>query len=207
MTRTIADLDYANVVKRAFRVATTPQNLLVLFFGAAIVALGSFFSFFILAGPLGVGYVDACARMARGQRAELDDVIWRGFERLGPAVTSGFLLGAITTALLFVLLVPGLMAMQFAGLVYARLAFDRRDLTGMQALSETWAFALDHRGPLLIMGLIGGLIGGVLSLTVIGSVVAVAFCFLISVFTYAHYFADPADPRLPSTPPPEAAAA
>ena len=196
MTPEPADLDYANVVKRAFGVATQPQNLFVLFFGAAIVGLGGLFSAFILAGPLGVGYADACAKMVRGQRAELDDIFWRGFERLWPSMVAGFLLMLATAALSFMLVIPGMVVLLFSALVFTSLALDREPRGGIEAIQRVWALFIERPAPLLIMWLIASLIGALLSLTVVGVVVMLAFFFLVSVFVYLHYFRADADPRM-----------
>lgn len=195
MTRDPADLDYANVVKRAFTVATRPQNLLVLFFGAAIVVLGGIASLFLLAGPLGVGYADACAKMARGQKTELDDIFWRGFERLWPAMVAGFILGICTFVLTFVLVVPGLFAFLFSSLVLTSIALDVEERDGLQAIQRIWNLVLKNPAPIVIMWLISSLIGAVLSFTVIGTVVMVAFFFLVSVYIYVHYLGEDADPK------------
>lgn len=194
MTRDPADLDYANVVKRSFLVATRPENLLVLFFGGAIVVLGSLFSGFLLAGPLGVGYAHACAKMARGQRAELDDVFWRGFERLWPSVVAGFVLGLSTTALCFVLVVPGFFALLFSAVVFTSLALDKEERGGLETIQRVWELVRARPAPLVIMALIASLIGTLLTFTIIGSVVMVAFFFLVALYVYLHFFGADADP-------------
>lgn len=200
MSRAVAELDYAGVVKRAFRIATRPQNLLVLFLGAAIVVLGSIFSAFLLAGPLGVGYADACVRMARGKRAELDDIFWRGFERLKPAVVAGIILGPATMVASFVLLVPGPVMLALSGLAYLRLATSDEELSGIEVLKHTQTFVLNHPKELAIMALIVAVVGAVLCLTVVGSVVAVAFTYLAATLTYAHYFPERLELPAPAAP-------
>lgn len=196
MTRDPADLDYANVVKRAFTVATRPQNLLVLVFGAAVVVLGGTASLFVLAGPLAVGYADACAKMARGQRTELDDIFWRGFERLWPAMAAGFILGLATFALTFMLVIPGMFALQFSALVCTCIALDREERGGLEAIQRVWEKVRENPSPIVMMWLIASLIGTVLSLTIIGTVVMVAFFFLVSIYVYVHFFGADADPRV-----------
>lgn len=191
-----AELNSIAVIKRAFGVAIRPENLLVLLLGAAIVALGSLFSAFVLAGPLGVGYADACVKMVRGRRAELDDIFWRGFDRLKPAFFAGIILGPATTAAMFVLLVPGLMVLGISALVYLRLATsDDETLTGFGVLKEIRGLLEAHGAALAVTGLVLALIGAVLSLTVVGSVVAVGFIYLAATFVFAHYY--PAELTVP----------
>jgi hypothetical protein len=195
MTNARADLDYVGVLRRAFDVGTKVDNLLVLFLGAAIVVLGGLFSAFILAGPLGVGYADACGKMARGQKPELDDIFWRGFERFWPSVVAGLITMLAAAALFFALFIPGTLALYFGAVVFCVLAFDPEARSGVEAIQRVWGLVVERPGPLAIMGLILGILGALLSLTVIGSVIMVALVFLTAVFTYAHYFAEDADPR------------
>lgn len=194
MTRDPADLDYANVVKRSFTIAVRPENLLVLFFGGAIVLLGSVFSGFLLAGPLGVGYAHACAKMARGQRAELDDVFWRGFERLLPSVVAGFVLGLSTTALLFMLFIPGLFGLLFSAVVFTAIALDKEPKGGFETIQRVWELVVAKPAPLVIMALIASLIGGLLVATVVAIPAAVAFFFLVAIYVYLHFFGADAEP-------------
>lgn len=178
------DLDYTHLIKRAFSVAIRPENLFVLLFGAAVVALGSLFSGALLAGPLGVGYIDACRKMVEGKKAEMDDIIWRGFDRWWAALSAGVVLGLLTAALSMVLVVPGMFALLFSGLVYGVIAFDAKEPTGMEAIQRVWSMVLARPAPFVIMGLIASAIGSVLTLTVVGTVVMVAFFYLLSVLIY-----------------------
>lgn len=189
MTRDQASLDYAKVVKKAFYVGTRPQNIFVILFGASVVLLGSLFSFFILAGPLAVGYAHACARMAQGHRVEFDDVIWRGFERIWPAIPSGFLL-SIGISVFSIPIVPAYFLLLFASLVYCSIALDPEPGTGIEPIEKVWAQIRAQPVPMVVMGLIVAVICGLLTLTlsVVGVVLVVAFTFLVSVVLYEQYF-------------------
>ena len=167
---------------------TRPQNVLVLLFGAAVVVLGSVASGFLLTGPLGVGYAHVAAKMLQGQRAELDDVFWRGFDRFRSSIPAGFVLGLATTALTFVLFVPGLFGLLFSALVFSALALDAEEHRGFASIHRVIALVRSVPTPLITMALIASLIGVLLSLTVVGTVVMVAFFFLVAVSVYHHYF-------------------
>lgn len=194
MTRDPADLDYRDVLKRTFTIGTRPQNLFVLLGGAAVVLFGSIFSGFLLAGPLGVGYADACGRMARGRRAELDDIFWRGIDRPWPAILAGFPLGILTFVLSFVLVVPGLLALLFSALVFSTIAFDKEERSGFDAIQRAWNLVMSQSAPIIIMWLVAAFLGGLMSMTVIGVVPMVGFLYLVSFFVYVHYFGDDASP-------------
>ena len=189
-------LDYRDILQRSFIVATRQENLFVLFFGAAVVLLGSIFSAFLLAGPLGVGYAHTCWKMVQGQRAELDDIFWRGFDRFVPALTAGFFLGLATFLLCYLLIVPGLFAILFSATVYSAIALDREQVTGFKAIIKVKDLFLANPAPIAIMWVVAAIIGGLLTLTIIGAIVSFAFFFLVSVMIYMHYFARDADPRL-----------
>lgn len=197
MNREPADLDYANVIKRSLLVATRPENLLVLFFGAALVVLGATFSFFVLAGPLAVGYAEACAKMTQGRRVELDDLVWRGLERIQPSIIAGLILSLAITAGLFILVIPGMLVLLFAGMVYSAIALDDEPGGPFDAIQRIWNLVSRRPVPLVIMGLISALIGGVLNLAgyltsgiILGltATATVGFFFVVSSFVYQHYF-------------------
>ncbi len=192
MTRESSDLDYANVLKRAASVLIQPKNALVLYLGGAMVLLGSLASGFLLAGPLGVGYADACSKLAHGGRADLDDVIWRGFERLGPAVVAGFILSAAVAAGMFMLILPGMMALLFAALTFTALARDQDGRGGLETLQRLGRFAVARPVPLVLMSLLPSLIGIAFALTGIGAVVTIALTFVVATFVHDHYFGLPA---------------
>lgn len=220
MKREPPDLDYANVVKRSLLVVLRPENLFVLLFGAAIVVLGGIFSGLLLAGPLGVGYANVCARMIRGRRADLDDVFWRGFERLGPSVVAGVILMLATSFLLFILVVPGLLSLLFAALVFSSIALDRAPRSGLSAIQRAWSLVLERPVPLVLMGLIASLVGSLATvlvvaalalvslplgvsvlayfgypLAVVATAIILPFFYVVAVFVYIHYLGEDADPR------------
>ena len=54
----------------------------------------------------------------------------------------------------------------------------------MEAIQRVWSMVLARPAPFVIMGLIASAIGSVLTLTVVGTVVMVAFFYLLSVLIY-----------------------
>ncbi|MBX2812363.1 MAG: hypothetical protein KTR25_11160 [Myxococcales bacterium] len=189
MTSDPAALDYLNVLKKAFAVATRPENIFVLLFGAAVVFLGSCFSAFLLAGPLGVGYAHACSKMVQGKRVEFDDIFWRGFERWWSAIPAGIILG-LATFVLSIILVPAYFSLLFSAVVYCTIALTPEPISGFRAIDKVWRIVRANPAPMAIMGLIFAVISGVLTLTVVGIVLVVALGFLIAVFIHAQYLRD-----------------
>ncbi len=175
-------IDYGALLKESFDLAVREENLLVLLAGALAVTIGSAFSFGLLAGPLSVSYALICLNVARGDRVDFQQ-LQTGFSALPQRLLAGVIyLVAIAIGSMFLGL-PG-MAFGIAASFLFHVMAEDEEIGAIDALRKSFELVRSRPVPVLVVWLMAMILGGLMSITVVGTIPAVALYFLLSAFVY-----------------------
>lgn len=169
----MANTDYGGLLKNTWEICIQKDNLIVLLVGGLVTAFGSMFTLGVLSGPLTLGFVQTCHKAARGESVEMGD-LWNGFSRFGASF--------VLSVLMLIAMVIGSLACGVGALVAAvfflysfNVMADNEDIGAVDAMKESFALAKENLADTVVVILILGVIGSVLSMTGIGSFVFAPF--------------------------------
>jgi len=179
---TPASTDYGQLLKDAFDRFIKSDNLIPLCLGSLILSLGSFFTIGILAGPLMLGFTNICVKIARGEKASLDD-LKLGFQRFGTAFVAAILMGIAMFIGFLLLFVPGIILAFLFSYVFCVMA-TRPELGAIDTIKESFRLVKANVVDLLVVWAIGMVLTSVLSPTLIGGIAGSAYTMLLISMIY-----------------------
>jgi uncharacterized membrane protein len=174
--------DYTQLVKLTWDAITKKDALIVTLVGAAVLSFVGTMTLGILAGPLFLGYAAACMKISRGQSVAIED-LWSGMQRLVPAMLTSLMIGAATIVGLFFCIAPGLIVMFLCTFVF-HVMVDQPELSGIDAIKKSAAMVKENITDVGVVWLVGILLNGILSFTLVGVIAGIAFAALMSAFLY-----------------------
>ena len=182
---TIAMSDPLETLKTTWGCATRGDALIPLLVDGLLVTVGGVVSLGILLPPLMLGYADMTLSVARGERVAMGDSL-SGLKRFG----SAWVLGLACIGLLILgglALGVGAAVASFL-LTYALwVSADAPALGVVDVLKRAFALAWAAWPDTLVLWGVNLVLGTLLSATVVGSVVAFAFGFVMSAVLYLRH--------------------
>jgi uncharacterized membrane protein len=178
---TDAATDYGLVLKDTFHRFFKGENLVPLVGGFTVMALLGLLSLGVALPALLVGYSIIVLRVARGETTRIDD-LWLGFDHFGTSFVAGVLL-VLTFLLGSVVVVGGVIALFFFSFTFLLLA-DRPELGAVDALKESAGLVRANLVDVLVIWVLELVLTGLLSPTVIGSLIGGAFATLFTAIIF-----------------------
>ncbi len=177
--------DYGALLRDALNASMKGDNLAPLLVDALIVVTVSACSLGIAAPALMRGYTAMCLRIARGETVAVGDSI-KGFEHFGATLVIGLLVLGLTVVASLLPVIGTVAALILATWVWC-LHVDRPQAGAVDTLKASIELVLAHPVDTLVLWLVAGGLGTLLSATVIGSVVAVAYGAMLTALMYRRW--------------------
>lgn len=165
--------DYGSLVKQSFKLSMDGNNPFVLLVGTLVAAAGSTLTLGLLGGPFAVGLAHATLKMARGQRAEIED-LWVGFHNFGTTFVAGLLVLLSFLIGFCLLFIPGLIALFIFSFTFHILA-DQPHTTAVDAMKQSYAMVKEAPSIVVVLWVVALVIGAVFNIVpVVGSLAGAA---------------------------------
>lgn len=177
--------DYGALIRDAFNASIKTDNLGPLLVDALIVVVVGACTLGIGAPALMRGYTAMCLRMARGEKVEIGESM-KGFEHFGATLVIALLILALTVVASLVPVIGTFAALIIGTWVWC-IHVDRPGVGAVEALKGSFELVRAHLVDTLVLWLVAGGLGAVLSATVIGSVVALAYGAMLTALMYRRW--------------------
>lgn len=177
--------DYGALLRDALSASTKTANLAPLLVDALIVVTVGTCTLGIALPPLLRGYTAMCLRIARGEKAEVGESM-KGFEHFGASLVIGLLVFALAVVMSLVPVIGTTAALILGTWVWC-LHVDRPSAGAVDTLKGSIELVRAHPVDTLVLWLVAGGLGLVLSATVIGSVAALAYGAMLTALMYRRW--------------------
>ena len=177
--------DYGALLRDALSASTKTDNLAPLLVDALIVVTVSACTLGVAMPSLLTGYTAMCLRIARGEKVAVGDSM-KGFERFGSTLVIGLLVLGLFVVASLLPLIGNVAALILATWVWC-VHIDRPDAGAVETLKASVELVRGHPIDTLVLWLVAGGLGTLLSATVIGSVVALAYGVMLTALMYRRW--------------------
>ncbi len=177
--------DYGALLRDALTASTRTDNVLPLLVdGLLVLAIGAC-TLGICAPAMLRGYTAMCLRVARGETVSVGES-FRGFEHFGSTLLTGLLVVAVAIVLSVLPLIgtgAGLVLGTWVWCVHV----DRPDLGPVETFKASLAIVRDHLVDTLVLWLVTAGLGALLTVTVVGPVLAFAYGTVLTALLYRRW--------------------
>lgn len=177
--------DYGALLRDALTASIKTDNLGPLLVDALIVVTLGACTLGIAFPALMRGYTAMCLRIARGEKAEIGESM-KGFEHFGASLVIGLLLLALAVVMSLVPVIGTTAALILGTWVWC-IHVDRPASGAVDTLKGSIELVRAHPVDTLVLWLVAGGLGLVLSATVIGSVAALAYGAMLTALMYRRW--------------------